>query len=157
MPKNHARKNQLAALKTQLGVKHVDAIALLDHPDTDDRDALEEILSVYVDVTTYKDAVAVLEDKRNDPANRVICHTCGWTASMACPECPGGCACYNGRCLGWRHDDWMGADQEPSDAYYTCPECGGDTRSGYDCSCADRCSDCGSLHPGQNCDAPARP
>jgi hypothetical protein len=134
MPKNHARKNQLAALKDQLGVKHADAIALLDHPDPDDRVLLCEYLDTYADITTYKDAVAFLEQERNDPANELLCEKCGWTVGMVCPECPG-CGCYNLTCTGWRHREYWTAEEEAD--FYECPECGGDTRNHYDCTCGD--------------------
>lgn len=82
----------------------------------------------------YSEAEAVV----TDPANEVICHTCGWTAAMVCPECPG-CGCYNHRCTGWRHREYMHphdlAELEAAEA--ECPECGGDTRTGYDCDCDD--------------------
>lgn len=141
MPKNHARKNQLAELKTELGIKHADAIALLDHPDDVERSWLCEYLQRYDGITTYKDAVAYLEQERNDPANQVICDTCGWTAGMSCPECPG-CGCYNLKCSGWRHHEYM--TKEEADELAECPDCGGDTRTGYDCHCGDDvCLDCG--------------
>ncbi|WP_188195708.1 hypothetical protein [Nonomuraea sp. SYSU D8015] len=28
---------------------------------------------------------------------------------MVCPECPG-CGCYDGRCSGWRHREYMRPD-----------------------------------------------
>lgn len=135
MPKNHARKNQLAELKDELGVKHADAIALLEHPDDGERTILAEYLSAYTDITTYKDAVAYLEQERNDPANQLLCETCGWTVGMICPECPGGCGCYNGRCSGWRHDEWMTEDERRE--LNACVECGGDTSNHYDCQCGE--------------------
>lgn len=74
----------------------------------------------------------------SDPANEILCDTCGWTVGMACPECPG-CGCYNSSCSGWRHrDDEM--DDDPAEHEATCPECGGtyDDRYGpsqYECDC----------------------
>jgi hypothetical protein len=80
----------------------------------------------------YAEAEAIV----THPANQVICHTCGWTAGMVCPECPG-CGCYNLQCSGWRHREYMHphdlAELEAAEA--ECPECGGDTRTGYDCHC----------------------
>jgi hypothetical protein len=134
MPKNHARKNQLAALKEVLGVKHADAIALLDHPEPDDRAELAGLIDTYTDVTTYKAAVFLLEQERNDPLNQIMCETCGWTVAMVCPECPG-CGCYNRQCTGWRHEEYMHQD-ELADKY-ACEECGGDTRNHYECSCGE--------------------
>lgn len=134
MPKNHARKNQLTAIKDELGVKHADAIALLDHPVPDDRDILAGLIYTYDGIDTYKAAVTFLEQERNDPANQLLCETCGWTVGMVCPECPG-CGCYNGQCTGWRHLEYMHEDERRD--YYACDECGGDTRNHYSCTCGE--------------------
>lgn len=67
MPINHTRKTRLAALKTAYGVKHADAIALLDHPDAGERELLCELIVTYRDVTTYKDALDCLALHRSDP------------------------------------------------------------------------------------------
>ncbi|MCZ4124967.1 hypothetical protein [Streptomyces sp. H39-S7] len=64
MPKDHARKTQLASLKTTYGVKHVDAIALLDHPDAQERTLLCQLIASHRDVTTYRDALARHEQYR---------------------------------------------------------------------------------------------
>lgn len=82
----------------------------------------------------YTGAEAVV----TDPANQVLCRKCGWTVSMVCPECPG-CGCYDHQCSGWRHREFMHDDDraEIEAAEAECPECGGDTRSGYDCDCDD--------------------
>jgi hypothetical protein len=134
MPKMHARKRRIVELKEQLGVKHADAIALLDHPDADERDTLAEYIQTYVGIDTYKDAVAYLEQERNDLRNQVMCERCGWTFGMVCPECPG-CGCYNGRCSGWRHHEYADDDDEPKNS--GCPECGaggaGDPYGACDC------------------------
>ncbi|BBG20736.1 hypothetical protein RVR_P1122 (plasmid) [Actinacidiphila reveromycinica] len=136
MPKNHARKKALADLKDELGIKHADAIALLDHPDADERDTLVEYLETYIDITTYRDAVDYLRQEQNDPRNQVMCKRCGWTNGMVCPECEEGCGCSVG-CTGWRHGDYDG-DLDDDDPY-GCPECGaGGSGDPYgECVCYD--------------------
>ncbi|MCD0445825.1 hypothetical protein LO763_19640 [Glycomyces sp. A-F 0318] len=122
MPEYHARATALRAIKQQLNITHTEAVAVLDDPRCE---ALCAYIDAY-DLATYADAVAVLED----PRNQVLCENCGWTNSMACPECPG-CGCYTGQCTGWRHAEYdteSGAD----DAH--CFECGAD-RNGYGCDC----------------------
>jgi hypothetical protein len=81
---------------------------------------------------TYMQAEAFV----TDPANEVFCEKCGWTNAMVCPECPG-CGCYDHECRGWRHREFMHPDElaEIERAEAECPECGGDTRTGYDCNC----------------------
>ncbi|MFE0107080.1 hypothetical protein [Streptomyces sp. NPDC059009] len=147
MPKNHARKKALASLKDELGIKHSCAIALLDHPDPDERATLVEYLDTYVDINTYREAVDYMEQERNDPLNQLLCETCGWTVRMVCPECPG-CGCYNGQCSGWRHREAMeeeaAATGEPlqedcdcghyGDPHHCC-ECGA-AGAEYDYQCA---------------------
>ncbi|MGW4784960.1 hypothetical protein [Streptomyces sp. NPDC004230] len=91
MPKDHARKSALASIKDELGVKHTDAIALLDHPDADERDTLGEYLQTYDGINTYSEAVNYLRLQQNDPANQLMCRDCGWTYGMVCPECANGC------------------------------------------------------------------
>jgi hypothetical protein len=121
MPKNHARKKALADLKDELGIKHTCAIALLDHPDGDERETLERYLEEYVDINTYREAVDYLRQEQNNPRNQLLCEKCGWTNGMVCPECPG-CGCYNDQCSGWRHHEY--ADDDPDDDPNACPECG---------------------------------
>ncbi|MEU2086841.1 hypothetical protein ABZ569_33850 [Streptomyces albus] len=127
MPKQHARKKALAALKDELGIKHACAIALLDHPDADERETLERYLAEYADINTYREAVDYLRQEQADPRNQVLCETCDWTVGMICPECPG-CGCYNGRCSGWRHYEYQAemdaATGEYGDYNDGCPECG---------------------------------
>jgi hypothetical protein len=79
---------------------------------------------------TYTEASEILAD----PANQLLCETCGWTLGMICPECPG-CACYNGRCSGWRHGEYAHEDdRDPSED--ACDECGGTfSLAGYDAGC----------------------
>ncbi|GAA3831965.1 hypothetical protein GCM10022226_61390 [Sphaerisporangium flaviroseum] len=81
---------------------------------------------------TPLEAVAVLAD----PANEILCETCGWTVGMICPECSKGCGCEIS-CSGWRHQDWgPELDPEEEDERNTCEECGGDFRMmGYDIGC----------------------
>lgn len=57
------RKKALATIKDLYGVKHTDAIALLE---SDDCEELCDLLHTYSDVNTYQEAVAVLEARRND-------------------------------------------------------------------------------------------
>ncbi|MER8003057.1 hypothetical protein [Streptomyces sp. NPDC095613] len=125
MPKNHARKKALADLKDELGIKHACAIALLDHPDPDERETLEQYLEEYVDINTYREAVDYLRQQQNDPANQVMCRTCGWTYGMVCPECAKGCGCEY-QCSGWRHEEMRAAtgDYDEADDPYGCEECG---------------------------------
>ncbi|MFM9373237.1 hypothetical protein [Streptomyces sp. Da 82-17] len=134
MPKSHARKKALANIKDLYGVKHTDAIALLESDDCED---LCDLLNTYADVNTYREAVAVLEARRNDPLNQVMCEDCGWVGGMACPECAKGCGCeYD--CPGWRHEEARAAtgDWDEDDDPYAC-ECGAGGRDNPygDCFC----------------------
>lgn len=125
MPKNHARKKALADIKAELGIKHTCAIALLDHPDPDERDTLVEYLETYVDINTYREAVDFLRQEQNDPRNQVMCRDCGWTYGMVCPECAKGCGCEY-QCTGWVHEEVRAAtgDYDPDHDPYGCEECG---------------------------------
>lgn len=60
------------------------------------------------------------------------CPDCG--GPIICPECPG-CACWNGRCTGWRH--WGSVDFElpDNDDGDHCGECGAAGCDGYRCDC----------------------
>ncbi|MFF3547086.1 hypothetical protein ACFYXD_35275 [Streptomyces platensis] len=134
MPKDHARKKALATIKDELGIKHACAIALLDHPDADERETLEQYLAEYVDINTYREAVDYLH---NDPRRQVLCETCGWSVAMVCPECPG-CGCYNGQCSGWRHSEYAHEDDDydDPDRNVYCQDCGAGSSSPYDeCTC----------------------
>lgn len=137
MPKDHARKKALASIKDLYGVKHADAIALLE---SDDREELCDLLDTYSDVNTYREAVEVLEARRNDPRNQIMCEKCDWTYGMICPECPG-CGCYNGRCSGWRHGEYQAemdaatGEYDPDAGVY-CFDCGAGSSSPYEeCTC----------------------
>lgn len=67
-----------------------------------------------------------------NPDEILLCATCGWVASMACPECSG-CGCNNMICTGWRHQEYMSEEERAElDA---CEECGGSMTSGYGCQC----------------------
>jgi hypothetical protein len=135
MPKNHARKIALSGLKDSLGIRHADAVALLDHPDADERATLREYLATYVDINTYRGAVDYLVQERNDPRNQLLCDTCGWSVGMICPECPG-CGCYTGQCSGWRHHEYSEPDYDDPDYGVYCRECGAGSSSPYDeCTC----------------------
>lgn len=85
------------------------------------------------DELTWDEVQAVYDD----PATQLLCEKCGWTVGMVCPQCPG-CGCYNGRCSGWRHQEYLSGDErdELSEAQ-RCDECGADTSLGsYDvCAC----------------------
>ena len=67
MPKNHARKIALTGLKTRYGVTHTDAIALLDNHEAQERELLCGVIATYTGVTTYKAALATLEQLRSHP------------------------------------------------------------------------------------------
>jgi hypothetical protein len=135
MPKNHARKKALADLKAELGIKHACAIALLDHPDPDERETLERYLAEYVDINTYREAVDYLEQERNDPRNQTMCEKCGWTYGMICPECAEGCGCAHD-CTGWRHGEYTEPDYDDPDRNVYCFDCGAGSSSPYDeCTC----------------------
>lgn len=138
MPKQHKRKAALAGLKSGLDIKHADAIALLDHPDADERETLAGYLETYVDITTYREAVGYLEQERNDPRNQLLCSRCGWTNGMVCPECAKGCGCEYG-CTGWRHHEYAGDDADDGFDPNACEECGaGGSGNPYEeCTCYD--------------------
>ncbi|MFY0516035.1 hypothetical protein ACOMD4_37470 [Streptomyces anulatus] len=125
MPKNHARKNALADLKSGLGIKHACAIAVLDHPDADERETLKQYLAEYVDINTYREAADYLVQQKNDPRNQLLCDRCGWTNGMVCPECAKGCGCEY-ECTGWRHEEMRAATggYDEDDNPYGCQECG---------------------------------
>lgn len=137
MPKDHARKKALATVKELYGVKHADAIALLESDDCED---LCDLLDTYSDVNTYRDAVAVLKARREDPANQIMCRDCGWTYGMVCPECAKGCGCEY-ECTGWRHEEMRAAtgNYDDEDDPNACPECGagGGSDPYGECCCYD--------------------
>ncbi|MFI2620487.1 hypothetical protein [Streptomyces sp. NPDC018584] len=137
MPKNHARKKALAALKGELGIKHACAIALLDHPDADERNLLERYLEEYADINTYGEAVEHLRQEQADPRNQLLCAQCGWTNGMVCPECEKGCGCES-KCTGWRHQEMRDATGDDDENYdpTECPECGAGDGGPYGtCAC----------------------
>jgi hypothetical protein len=68
----------------------------------------------------------------DDPANELLCGTCGWSRGMVCPECTRGCGCEVG-CSGWRHSEWGQVDDDADDEAGGCPECGADHE--YRCVC----------------------
>ncbi|MGW5974460.1 hypothetical protein [Streptomyces sp. NPDC055186] len=78
MPKDHARKKAPASVKDLYGVKHTDAIALLE---SDDSESLCFLLAMYPNVTTYREAVDALAANR-----RRYYEEYGPTP---CPECGG--------------------------------------------------------------------
>ncbi|MFJ7990358.1 hypothetical protein [Streptomyces sp. NPDC096351] len=157
MPKNHARQNDLADLKAQLGIKHTCAIALLEHPDPDEAQLLIECLESQASITTYRGAVDYLAQVKNDPAHQLLCEKCGWTRGMVCPECTPGCGCVTD-CTGWRHQQDGGAGNEvedDSDTGWTCQECGHGEGTEYDegCDCEDDgpCQECGHTWNAPEC------
>jgi hypothetical protein len=79
---------------------------------------------------TYADALAWLDD----PANEVMCDTCGWTWGMVCPECDKGCGCET-RCTGWRHDNYSDLSEDDHDDE-GCEECGAGSGPYDECQCA---------------------
>ncbi len=113
MPKNHARKSALAAIKSTYKLTHTDAIALLDHPDAAEHGLLCQILEGREGITTYKAAVDLLAQQRNaragattekhedDPADFDFdfgCEGCGYVIDgFHCCDCGAdheyACAC----------------------------------------------------------------
>ncbi|MFI7278530.1 hypothetical protein [Streptomyces sp. NPDC049879] len=92
----HARKRDLAALKTSLGIKHADAVALLDHPDVGERQALTGYLATYTTIRTYQDAVACLRRQQHAPpggGDRAVWVPGDYYDSMD-EEDPYGMGCY---------------------------------------------------------------
>ncbi len=100
MPKNHARKSALAAIKSTYKLTHTDAIALLDHPDKAEHILLCDIFEGYEDITTYKAAVDLLAQQRSaadsaDPDGRddqgsfeYVCDGCGYLIEgFHCCDC----------------------------------------------------------------------
>lgn len=83
--------------------------------------AREAVLAIRTRMAETGETQAEAAAWYDDPANRLLCATCGWTMGMICPECPG-CGCYNGRCSGWRHHEYRHDDDVNDDG--GCPECG---------------------------------
>ncbi|MCY0947294.1 hypothetical protein [Streptomyces antarcticus] len=136
MPKDHARKKSLSTIKDSYGVKHTDAIALLESEDCEE---LCDLLATYSDVRTYQEAVTALQNRRDDPRNQLLCEDCGWTVGDVCPECAKGCGCEYS-CSGWRHREMRAAtgdyDEDDPDNGVYCHECGAGSSSPYDeCVC----------------------
>lgn len=133
---HHARKNELRALRDDLGIGHQDAARILAETDLDRRESLCQVLAEFIDITTYAQAVDFLD---NPPvAYQTMCDRCGWTYGMVCPECAKGCGCEY-ECTGWRHEEMRAAtgdyDDDPDRGIY-CRECGAGSSSPYDeCTC----------------------
>lgn len=84
---------------------------------------------------TRGDVVAYLSDL----GNRVMCHRCGWTYNMVCPECEQGCGCSVG-CDGWRHGEFE--DDDGDGVWFDAEECEGCGAGGpYTCVCYHRSAD----------------
>lgn len=94
--------------------------------------AREEAIAIHELAAEEEITLAEAEAIYDNPLNQLLCEICGWTGGMACPECSG-CGCNNFTCTGWRHREYMHEDDRAE--LYACDECGGDTRTGYDCRC----------------------
>jgi hypothetical protein len=92
MPATRTRNRDLARATREL-MKH--------RPDATYTACRAELVE-FLDGTDYTPAEAVRI--MTDPANELLCETCGWTAGMTCPECAG-CGCSEG-CTGWRHQEY---------------------------------------------------
>lgn len=106
MTANHARANAVARLQEAVApvrLKRHDALKILAD---ERRDVLVDIINEYAGVTTYSDAVHIID---TDPRYRTLCERCGWTLAMICPECPEGCGCATD-CTGWRHANYSDLD-----------------------------------------------
>ncbi|GAA4155112.1 hypothetical protein [Actinomadura keratinilytica] len=82
--------------------------------------AREVELAIHARMTATGETYADAEDAIIGPAP-TVCPACG-TARL-CPECPG-CACYTGRCSGWRHREYLADDGDGPADDDGCPECG---------------------------------
>lgn len=90
-------------------------------PYTTARDA---VIDIRERAETFNLTWAEAEAEHDDPRNELLCSKCGWTVGMVCPECPG-CGCYNQLCSGWRHREYMDADEREEIAQDAeCGECG---------------------------------
>lgn len=86
--------------------------------------AREAVLDIRARVETFDLTWDEAEAEHDDPANELLCETCGWTVGMVCPECPG-CGCYNQLCSGWRHREYRHDDERDElAADAECGECG---------------------------------
>lgn len=95
--------------------------------------ARDDVLAIRELMDDAELTFAEAEDFYDDPANQLLCKDCGWTVGMTCPECSPGCGCNNGRCSGWRHEEYMHEDERAD--LNACGDCGGDTTSDYGCEC----------------------
>lgn len=87
-------------------------------------EAREAVLDIRARMETFDLTWAEAEAEHDDPANELLCETCGWTVGMVCPECPG-CGCYNQLCSGWRHREYRHDDERDElAADAECGECG---------------------------------
>ncbi|WP_405183651.1 hypothetical protein [Nocardia sp. NBC_01377] len=94
--------------------------------------ARAEVIEIHARAESDDMSFAEAQAVYDDPLNQLLCHRCGWLNGMTCPQC-GGCGCFNAVCSGWRHDEYMHEDERAE--RNACPECGGDTTTGYDCRC----------------------
>ncbi|WP_109524835.1 MULTISPECIES: hypothetical protein [Nocardia] len=93
--------------------------------------ARAEVIEIHARAESDDMSFAEAQAVYDDPLNRSLCDRCHWTVGMTCPECDG-CGCDR-RCIGWRHHEYMHEDDRAD--RNACPECGGDTTTGYDCRC----------------------
>ncbi|MDG4759288.1 hypothetical protein [Micromonospora sp. WMMD710] len=76
------------------------AVALrMAHAGEDEATARTSVTEIREIADGYGYTFAEAQAGYDDPRNKVMCTTCGWTNGMVCPECPG-CGCYNGQCSG---------------------------------------------------------
>lgn len=101
--------------------------------------ALADVVAIQERADTHGETFDEAEAQYDDPANKLLCETCGWTVGMTCPECVPGCGCATG-CSGWRHAEYTD-DGGDGDGYGGCFECGAAGPS-YRCNCGNEDDDC---------------
>lgn len=93
----------------------------------------EKLLDYYIEQENYDPSDPETREAARaemlDPANHVMCETCGWTYGMVCPECAKGCGCEYS-CSGWRHGEWNAEDDDPENGE-PCWNCGTPGCPGY--------------------------
>ena len=97
--------------------------------------AREAVLAIRERMGEWEETWEEAEAWYDDPANQLLCATCGWTMGMICPECSKGCGCST-NCSGWRHSEWRqenGFDDEDDVGRGWECECGADHE--YHCVC----------------------
>lgn len=119
MPVQHARKaarrDDVDRLKRVYKLKHREALKFLALDDGDERELLLQLVSEYLDINTYAEAVDYLTELRNAPVY--------FGEYEQCPEC-------------WEYDGDCRCDDPDRDIY--CHECGAGSSGPYDeCTCYD--------------------